>query len=107
MCEFCRKYNFELDTAKVDETGASISVSGGHWRFPKDLQFKFCPVCGRRLDPYFYDGMSNEQAERILISHLMYLAFTMPIEWIEKNGENSDFQKAYGMALDALRQGGG
>lgn len=51
--------------------------------------------------------MSNEQAERILISHLMYLAFTMPIEWIEKNGENSDFQKAYVMALDALRQGGG
>ena len=34
MCEFCRKYNFELATAKVDETGASISVSGGHWRFP-------------------------------------------------------------------------
>ena len=26
MCEFCRKYNFELATAKVDETGASISV---------------------------------------------------------------------------------
>lgn len=47
MCEFCRKYNFELATAKVDETGASISVSGGHWRFPKELQFKFCPVCGR------------------------------------------------------------
>jgi hypothetical protein len=31
----------------------------------------------------------------------------MPIEWVEKNGDGSDFQKAYGMALDALRRGGG
>ena len=27
--------------------------------------------------------------------------------WVEKNGDGSDFQKAYGMALDALRRGGG
>ena len=51
--------------------------------------------------------MTNEQAERLLLSHLMQVAFLMPIEWVEKNGDGSDFQKAYNMALDALRRGGG
>lgn len=107
MCEFCKKFDFGTATAKVDKYGASICFAGGFGRYPKEEQFKFCPVCGRRLDPYSRDGMTNEQAERLLLSHLMQVAFLMPIEWVEKNGDGSDFQKAYNMALDALRRGGG
>lgn len=106
MCEFCKKFNFDTAATKVEDDSAAIVLYGSHWRVPKELQFKFCPVCGRRLEPYSCDGMTNEQAERVLLSHLMQVAFLMPIEWIEKNGDGSDFQKAYGMALDALRRGG-
>lgn len=70
MCEFCKKFDFGTATAKVDKYGASICFAGGFGRYPKEEQFKFCPVCGRRLDLYSRDGMTNEQAERLLLSHL-------------------------------------
>lgn len=105
MCMFCDEFDFETASAIVDGRGASICIAGGSGRYTKEEQFKFCPVCGKRLDPYYYDGMSNEQAERIMDSHLMQLVLTMPTEWIETHGAGSEFIKAYGMALDALKVG--
>ncbi len=89
MCEFCKKFDFGTATAKVDKYGASICFAGGFGRYPQEEQFKFCPVCGRRLDLYSRDGMTNEQAERLLLSHLMQVAFLMPIEWVEKKTETA------------------
>ena len=80
MCEFCKKFDFGTATAKVDKYGASICFAGGFGRYPKEEQFKFCPVCGRRLDLYSRDGMTNEQAERLLLSHLMQVAFLRKTE---------------------------
>lgn len=104
---FARNLTLELPLQKLISTVPLSVLLEGLGRYPQEEQFKFCPVCGRRLDLYSRDGMTNEQAERLLLSHLMHVAFLMPIEWVEKNGDGSDFQKAYGMALDALRRGGG
>lgn len=48
--------------------------------------------------------MTYKQAEWVLLHHLMECGFMMPIAWVEKNGEGSEFQTAYKMALDLIRE---
>lgn len=103
MCNFCKDFDFGTIKCAVDKYGSHIVMAGGAYQYPKEEQFKFCPECGRRLEPYEIDGMTNEEAERILISHLFYCGGLMPIKWVEENGAGSPFDKAYQMALDALR----
>ena len=103
MCKFCKDFDFGTIRCEIDKYGAHMVMAGGSNRYPKEQQFKFCPECGRRLEPYTVDGMTSEEAEQALISHLLFCAALMPIKWIEENGEGSRFEKAYKMAMDALR----
>ena len=48
--------------------------------------------------------MTSAEAVAILERHLRLCGMLMPIEWVKGNGDGSDFQIAYGMALDALRE---
>ena len=50
--------------------------------------------------------MTNEDAIRILCRHLMDCGMMMPMDWVLKNGEGSEFMDAYRMAIDALRGDG-
>lgn len=47
--------------------------------------------------------MTNQEANMILSLYLMQCGMMMPIEWVQKNGENSEFMQAYKMAMDALK----
>lgn len=48
-CEFCEKADFGNFSANVDTCCANISLAAGSYRFPKDRQFNFCPMCGEAL----------------------------------------------------------
>ena len=49
-CEFCNKYDFSNASEKIDlGKYAHIHLAGGSYRFPKEKQFQYCPVCGKRL----------------------------------------------------------
>ena len=48
-------------------------------------------------------GMQKDEAIKILARHLMQCGMLMPIEWVQKNGEDSEFMQAYKMAMDALK----
>ena len=45
----------------------------------------------------------TDEAIKILSRHLMQCGMLMPIEWVQRNGEGSEFMKAYEMAMDALK----
>ena len=47
--------------------------------------------------------MQKDEAIKILARHLMQCGMMMPIEWVQKNGEDSEFMQAYQMAMDALK----
>ena len=47
--------------------------------------------------------MSKDEAIKILARHLMQCGMMMPIEWVQKNGEGSEFMQAYEMAMDAMK----
>lgn len=46
-CKFCLSYDFSK--AKVDIETQSIHIAGGNTFFCKEVQFKYCPVCGTDL----------------------------------------------------------
>ena len=48
--------------------------------------------------------MKNDKAIKILARHLMQCGALMPIDWVQKNGEGSEFMQAYDMAMDALKK---
>ena len=51
--------------------------------------------------------MKKEEAIKILSRHLMQCGMLMPIEWVQKNGEGSEFMQAMEMAMDALKKENG
>lgn len=48
-CEFCNTFDFGAASYEVDKYGARVLLAGGYNGFPKERQFRFCPVCGREL----------------------------------------------------------
>lgn len=46
--------------------------------------------------------MKPEDAAIRLSLHLMQCGMMMPFEWVKENGEGSELQQAFRMALDAL-----
>lgn len=46
--------------------------------------------------------MKPEDAAKKLSFHLMQCGMMMPIEWVRENGEGSELQEAFRIALDAL-----
>ena len=48
-CDFCKKFDFAGARAEVNKYGAHIRVAICNTRFPDEEQFKFCPMCGRKL----------------------------------------------------------
>jgi hypothetical protein len=49
-CEFCNKFDFSGASASiVDEKYPHIFLSLGSGGFPKEKQFNYCPMCGRKL----------------------------------------------------------
>lgn len=60
-CSFCSKFDFSTVRALVeDDKWASIAQAGGLSRFPKEKQFRFCPVCGRRRFSLDEEGRATE-----------------------------------------------
>ena len=49
--------------------------------------------------------MKPEDAAKKLSFHLIQCGALMPMDWIRENGEGSELQQAFRMALDALRDG--
>lgn len=49
--------------------------------------------------------MKPEDAAKKLSFHLMQCGALMPMDWMRENGEGSELQQAFRMALDALRDG--
>lgn len=47
--------------------------------------------------------MQKDEAIMILSRHLMQCGMLMPIEWVQSNGEGSEFMQAFEMAMDALK----
>lgn len=50
--------------------------------------------------------MTHEEAAAKLTTHLHQCGMLMPAEWVEKNGDGSELQQAFQMAVAALREGG-
>lgn len=50
----------------------------------------------------FEKPMSKDDALRVLSLHLMQCGSLMPMDWIQKNGDGSEFMTAYEMAMEAL-----
>ena len=50
--------------------------------------------------------MKPEDAAKKLSFHMMQCGMMMPMEWIRENGEGSELQQAFRMALDALASQG-
>ena len=48
-CDFCKKFDFAGAKAEVNKYGAHISLMTCNTKLHNDEQFKFCPMCGRRL----------------------------------------------------------
>ena len=48
-CMFCKKFDFSTATTEITKHGARILLALCNTRFPKEKQFNFCPVCGKRL----------------------------------------------------------
>ena len=48
--------------------------------------------------------MKPEDAAQKLSFHLMQCGMMMPFEWVKENGEGSELQQAFRMALDALQK---
>lgn len=65
MCEFCKNYNFARAKAEVIENDANIYLSLCNSKFPKEQQFKYCPVCGANLNEnkINYDRIRNMSVE--------------------------------------------
>lgn len=50
-CEFCRRFDFSTASAIIEsEKFANIYLAVGSYRFPKNEQFNFCPICGHPLN---------------------------------------------------------
>ena len=47
--DFCQKFDFAGARAEVNKYGAHISLGVCSTKFPNKEQFKFCPMCGRKL----------------------------------------------------------
>ena len=47
--------------------------------------------------------MSNDETIKILARHLMQCGALMPMEWVQKNGEGSEFMQAYEKAMNAIK----
>lgn len=48
--------------------------------------------------------MKAKYAAQKLSFHLMQCGMLMPIEWIRENGEGSELQEAFRMAIDSLNK---
>lgn len=48
-CEFCRTFNFSTARCEVTKHGTHICIASTITAYPKEEQFNFCPMCGRKL----------------------------------------------------------
>ena len=49
-CEFCNKFNFDCAKPQADKYGARILIASELNSFSIDERFKYCPVCGKRIN---------------------------------------------------------
>lgn len=48
-CDFCKVYDFAGVSATIDHGKyPHICTASGNTRYPKEEQFKYCPVCGKK-----------------------------------------------------------
>lgn len=48
-CDFCKRFDFSGASCEVTKHGARIKLACGTTGYPKEQQFRFCPVCGKKL----------------------------------------------------------
>lgn len=48
--------------------------------------------------------MTNKEAAVKLAMHLHQCGLLMPEDWLEKNGEGSELERAFQLAIDALKR---
>lgn len=69
-CEFCKNADFGKYSASVTNGLVSMAVAGGSNRFPKDAQFRFCPLCSEPLTnpkPLTLDELREMDGEPVYI----------------------------------------
>lgn len=49
VCQFCSQFNFNKARVAIDKHGAKIELAICNTEFPKEEQFKYCPLCGRKI----------------------------------------------------------
>ena len=48
-CDFCKRFDFSGASWEVTGHWAHIKLAVCNTRYPKEQQFQFCPVCGKKL----------------------------------------------------------
>ena len=48
-CEFCRTFDFSSAKCEVTTDGTHLCMAATVTTYPKEEQFHFCPMCGRKL----------------------------------------------------------
>lgn len=49
VCQFCSQFDFDKARITVDKYGAKVELAICNTEFPKEEQFKYCPLCGRKI----------------------------------------------------------
>lgn len=50
MCDFCERFDFSSASTEVSKYSIRIKLAAGSYRYPRDMQFNYCPKCGKRRD---------------------------------------------------------
>ena len=49
VCQFCSQFDFNKARVAIDKHGVKIELAICNTEFPKEEQFKYCPLCGRKI----------------------------------------------------------
>ena len=50
MCGFCKSFDFSTARVEIGKRNSCIHLALCCTKFPKEQQFKYCPVCVKPLD---------------------------------------------------------
>ena len=85
-CPFCSQFDFGCAWAEVDKFGARITQAGGSYRFPREQQFNFCPVCGKPRDQMSPSVHELEQRFKRLVDALSVWFGAAHLSWANSGG---------------------
>ena len=104
-CPFCSQFDFGCAWAEVDKFGARITQAGGSYRFPREKQFNFCPVCGKPRDEMSPSVQDLEQRFSRLVDALSKWFSAAHLSWGNSGGHELNWsQKDLSAMQSALRK---